>query len=122
MNKKGYTLLEILLVVAIIATIGLVGGVNLVKTINASKQEKYDNMVIDIQESANTYLTINPELEAELYTNGTYTVPIAALQEALLIDEKLKNPKDNTLVDGTVLITYNSSTSSLEYEVTIIQK
>lgn len=120
MNKKGYTLIEILMVVAIIAVIGLTATIGLDKIISNSKKDKYDEMLEEIEGAANTYITvIEPSINASLYTDLTETVTIQELQDALLLDMNLKNPKDNTLVGGNVVITYDSSSGSISYDITI---
>ena len=113
MNKKGYTLIEIIVVIAIIATVGTVGAIGLSKIISSSKQTRYDDMINDLQAAGNTYFTIYSEYPEysylqNVYTNGSVDVCISTLKEALLVDQKLKNPKDNTLVDGCVKILYSS--------------
>lgn len=120
MNNKGYTLIEILMVVAIIAVLGLTATVGLNKVILNSKQNKYDQMISEIKEAANVYITIiEPDLNASLYVDINETVTIEELQTALLLDENLKNPKDNSLVSGNVVITYNSSSESISYDINL---
>ena len=120
MDKKGYTLIEILMVVAIIAVLGLTATIGLDKIVTNSKQDKYDQMISEIKEASNTYITIiNPSLNASLYTDMSETVTIEALQTSLLLDENLKNPKDNSLVSGNVVITYSSASGSISYDINL---
>lgn len=120
MDKKGYTLIEILMVVAIIAVLGLSATIGLTKITVNSKQDKYDQMISEIKEAANTYITImEPDLNASLYVEMSETVNISDLQASLLLDENLKNPKDNSLVSGTVVITYNSTSGSISYDINL---
>lgn len=120
MNKRGYTLIEVLMVVAIIAILGLTATVGLNKITLNSKQDRYDLMLSEIKEAANTYMTIvEPDLNASLYVDMSETITIADLQDSLLLDENLKNPKDNSLVSGTVVITYNSTSGSISYDINL---
>ena len=119
-DKKGYTLIEILMVVAIIAILGLTATIGLSKVINNSKQDKYDQMIGEIKEAANVYISIvEPDLNASLYVDMSETVTIEQLQTSLLLDENLKNPKDNSLVSGNVVITYNSASGSISYDINL---
>ncbi len=121
MNKKGYTLIEIVVVIAIVAAVGTFGAIGLSKVISNSKEQRYDEMITDIKAAANTYFTIYSEkeeyayLKNDLYTNGSVTIPISELQDSLLVDQKLKNPKDNESVNGCVVITYDNI--ELNYKV-----
>ena len=113
MNKKGYTLIEIIVVIAIVASVGTVGAIGLSKIISNSKQTRYDDMIEDIRAAGNTYFTIYSEYPEyfdlkDAYTGTTKEISIARLKEALLVDQNLKNPKDNVLVDGCVKITLSS--------------
>ncbi len=121
MNKKGYTLIEVLIVIAIIATIGVLATVNLDKIISNSKEDKYDAMMRDITEAVNTYITIYEEELSNnlnsLYNNETsFQVSISTLQDVLLLDDPLKDPRNNKTIDGNntfVTITYVSASPSL---------
>ena len=121
MNKKGYTLIEIIVVIVLVATIGTFGAVGLSKVISNSKNQKYDDMIEDLKGAANTYFTIYSEyaeyesLKEDLYEHGSVEISIDNLKAALLVDQNLKNPKDNSLIDGCVIISYNNA--KLNYKV-----
>ncbi len=122
MNKKGYTLIEIIVVIALIGAIGTIGAIGLSKIISNSKQTRYDEMIEDIKSAGNTYFTIYSEyseysnLKSSLYNSGSVIIPIQTLKEALLVDQKQKNPKDNSDVHGRVVLTYNGT---INYQVVL---
>lgn len=123
MNKKGYTLIEIIVVIAIIASIGTIGAIGLSKIISNSKQTRYDDMIEDMKAAGNTYFTIYSEyseysnLKTDLYNSNTLIIPVQTLKEALLVDQKQKNPKDNSDVHGRVVLTYSSG--KVNYQVVL---
>lgn len=109
MNKKGYTLIEIIVVIAIIATVGTVGAIGLSRIISNSKQTRYSDLERDLKAAGNTYFTIYSEydeysyLKEDLYgSKGEVLIPIQTLKEALLVDRNLKNPKDNKPIYGRI--------------------
>lgn len=134
MNKKGYTLIEILIVIAIISTVGIVATISLNQVMSNSKQEQYNNLVQDIKLSANTFLTIYEKDESvknpynddiwsselsKLYNNSGYSICIylSTLQEALLLEENLKDPRNNKIIDPEktkVVIKYESNQLSFK--------
>ncbi len=120
MNKKGYTLIEIIVVIAIVATIGTFGAIGLSKILSNTKEDKYNEMINNLKNSASTYFTIYSEeagyeyLKNGLYNNNSLIIPIATLKETLLVDQNEKNPKDNSDVYGRVVLTYNST---INYDV-----
>ncbi len=121
MNKKGYTLIEIIAVIVLVGSIGTFGAIGLAKIISNSKSQRYDDMIEDLKSAGNTYFTIYSEyqdydyLKTDLYNNGRLVISINDLKSALLVDQNLKNPKTNEAVDGCVVITYSSG--ALNYEV-----
>ncbi len=122
MNKKGFTLIELIVVIALVASIGTFGAIGLSKVISNSKNERYNEIIQDIKLAGKTYFTIYSEMEDysylknNLYTTGEVIIPISTLKNVLLVDENLKNPKDNTLINGCVVIEYKNS-ASIEYKV-----
>ena len=125
MNKKGYTLVELIVVIVIIASIGIYGVISLNKTLEESKNQKYNEMIEYLKDSANTYFTIYSEyedysnLKDDLYGNDSLKITIKELKDKLLVDEDLKNPKDNQLIDNNacVIITYDNINSLVDYKV-----
>ena len=120
MNKKGYTLIEIIVVIALVATVGLVGAIGLTKIITNSKQTRYDDMINDLEGAALTYFTIYSEypeyadLKTDLYTSHSVVIPIETLKEALLVDQNQKNPKDNSAVHGVTRIYIENDVQKVE--------
>ena len=48
LNNKGFTLMEVLAVIVIIAILGMIADPNVLNSINTSKQASYDILVKDI--------------------------------------------------------------------------
>ena len=127
MNKKGFTLIELIVVIALVASIGTFGAIGLSKVISNSKVERYNEMIKDIKASANTYFSIysnKPEysyLKDDLYnnTNHKVVISISTLKEALLVDWDLKSPKDNNDVDGCVIIEYKNNSSKHHWKLSL---
>ena len=126
MNKKGYTLIELITVIAIVVAVGTFGAIGITKMISSTKEERYNEMIEDLKTAANTYFSIYSEkpeysnlgLKEKLYTGDKILIiPISDLKDALLVEQHLKNPKDSKEVDGCVFITYDSLTSTLTYKV-----
>ena len=115
MNKKGYTLIEIIVVIALLAAVGTFGAIGLSKVISNTKNQRYNDMIEDIKAAGNTYFTLYSDkdgyeyLKDNLYNSGRVVISISTLQEALLVDQNLKNPKNNQDVNGCVVITYNTA-------------
>lgn len=98
MKKKGFTLVEIIAVIGILAVIGTVSffGVRLVnKNIKISKLEQITDRVL---QAAEVYIETNKETKTELYNNkNSVVIPLNAL-----INEGLMDLKGTTLEDKDI--------------------
>ena len=79
MKRKGFTTIELLLVVALIVTVSLVAVVSYTMINNKQKQKDYDVMVKNIKTAAELYISQNRVVEEQLKTNGQVSVPILSL-------------------------------------------
>ncbi len=89
-NKKGFTLIEIivcLVIISVIATISIVALVN-------KKDSEYDKNVKKVVNSADVYYSSNEKIQQDLVNNGGYLVlSVEQLRNLGLLENKL-------LVDG----------------------
>ena len=93
MNNKGYTLIEIIASILIIAIIGTIVVINIKK--NPEKTlEKNENT---IKEASSTYLAVNNKLLKEMEENEGYLIlTIDELIDMGYLDEKIKEKLDFT--------------------------
>jgi type IV pilus assembly protein PilA len=120
--KKGFTLVELLAVIIIISIISLIVFPVVTKQITQSKENLYDVQVQTIIKAAKEKALDEEEiLEKAKY--GTVYITIEELQETTDKDgktyleaEPIKNPIDDSVMDGEVKITYDESSKSYAYE------
>lgn len=112
LNNKGFTLVEVLAVVALLAIIGLIAVPNVLSAIQTSKQSSYDIMIEDI-------LIAGQSLFEELdYAKGTlYQYDSTGKTENKITiteydNEKIINTNLQTLVSNGFLTGINNDTSS----------
>ena len=99
MKRKGFTTIELLLVVALIVTVSLVAVVSYTMINNKQKQKDYDVMVKNIKTAAELYISQNRAVEEQLKTNGQVSVPILSLVNTGNLEEYYTtNPKNKTSV------------------------
>ena len=106
MNRKGFTLIEIIMCVALIAVIGIVVGVNSDKLFGKTTKEDITQTIIS---AAEVYTNGNAGVVDKLYNGyGFVTVTIKDLREDGLISEDIVDEKGNSISDETpVLVTLN---------------
>ncbi len=106
MNRKGFTLIEIIMCVVLIAIIGIVVGVNSDKLFSKKTKEDVTQTIIS---AAEVYTNGNAGVVEKLYNGyGFVTVTIKELREDGLISEDIVDENGNAISDETpVLVTLN---------------
>ena len=99
-NRKGFTLTELLVAIAMIAVIGTVIIVNTVSINKRAKDTEYDRMVENVINSAKTYVSLYPEEFGDLYSTKAFSyISLKELVHSGLLDEEIINPYTNKQLD-----------------------
>lgn len=132
MNKKGFTLVEVIMVIAIIALLSLLLVPNVIGLINKNNIESCENLKDNIESAAKIYVNNNKyDLNIKCYDSNkkddtTLKISLQTLVNSgdLKTDKnsKIINPIDDAEIDltSTVEVTYDcdSRTFSYEYDLT----
>lgn len=122
MNNKGFTLLEVILVVAILGVITLIVVPSVSGILNKNKNEQYDNLKKSIVSAAKIYVSDNRynlgvvcNDSSDIYS---FTITLKTLVENGNLTEPVIDPRDKTEInlDNIVNITYNCSNKNFNYE------
>lgn len=106
MNKKAFTLIELLATIAILGLIFSISVYEVIKLEASSKDKLYNEQIDRIEDTARMWAIQNMGL---LEGKTTYQLQLSTLVDANLLNNKdLYSPKDNSLLKGCVLITYNN--------------
>lgn len=97
-KKKGFTLVELLAVLVIIAVIILLISPQILKKINDSKDSLYETQMEEIKKSARVYMS-------NLKIDGTMSVSVGDLKKEGLVDKDIKDPRTGELLDDCILVT-----------------
>lgn len=106
--KNGFTLIEVITVLILLAIIGLIIVPTINDSISKSREKSYDENVAIIIEASKKWVVKNDTK----ITNNQYILPVRVLIEENYInntkDGKLKNPKKpNEFMEGCVKIKYD---------------
>lgn len=113
-KKHGFSLVELIIAITLLAAIGLLIGVNFNKIFNKEEKGNYEEFVNKIKSASDVYLTSNSSLLTELNTNRAFIeIKIKDLKEAGLISDDLKDPKTGDFLndDEIVLISLDQTGS-----------
>lgn len=98
-NKKGFTLIELIAVIAIIASLSLIVGLNMKKMLDTTKEKKYNAYKEEIQNAACVYAEQQNWHHASDCPNNPCRVTFETLKEAGLVSKNLLNPKTKKTID-----------------------
>ncbi len=119
-NKKGFTLVELITVLAIISVLGVTVGFSMIKINQSTKDSNNETVMKKILSSAQAYCMLSSNKER--CKNGT-SIELSELVENGNLDEKVyktKNPakennNDNFIAEDKVFVTVNSGVKEFSY-------
>ena len=92
MNKKGFTLMELIVVIAIVAVVGVASAISFNSVNEDAAKEELVNKYMEIQRAANLYLDLNNS-ELEWFIQNGYTdIKLGDLKQGNYITSDLTNP------------------------------
>ena len=104
-SKKGFTLVEIIVVVAILVVIAGIFSVNMINTLNKNKEEENKSVVTQITSAADAYVSTNPEEVERLYNGYGYVdIKVGELRDNGLLSEELKNPETGERISDDEIV------------------
>ena len=124
MNKKGFTLIETIMVIAILALLMLILVPNVIVLINKNNIKSCHNLEESIKNATKMYVT-NNKYELGFSCSGSKDVSIQTLLDSgdlKLSTDNLTNPKDDSEIkpDNTsVKVTYDCNTKEFTYEFSL---
>lgn len=100
MNRKGFTLVELIGIIVLLSLIVIVAYSSFAKQLKVAKEDAYNRQITTIVSAAKDYHLENPDEE------GVMLVTLG--NSGLLSTKDLKNPRDNSVMSGCVEFTRNS--------------
>lgn len=118
MNRKGFTLIEVIMVIAIITILSLILIPNVMVLINENKKRSCEKMIDNIESAAKMYVNQN-KYELGFDCNKTKGIKLKTLVDAGYLGGELVNPinKKEISLESEVLVTYDCSVKGFKYKV-----
>lgn len=114
--RRGFTLVELIVVIVILGLLALVSFPAVTKVIDDSKNDAYSDQVKVIEKSAKAWGVEHPTL---LPSSGCVKVKVSTLvSNGYISSGTPKNPKNNTDMNGAVKISLIDSKYNYVYETT----
>ena len=104
-SSKGFTLVEIIIVIGLLVVIAGIFSVNLIKTLRNQNREAEESTTSQIVSAANAYVSMNPEAVEKLYNSYGYVdIPVGTLRDAGFLSEEIKNVETGENVSDDELV------------------
>lgn len=117
MNKKGFTLVELIAVIGLIAIIAAFSFRIITKRIQVSKERLYKSLMSDLQKATEKYMLQHDD--SDIYHLNTLCIKITLLQsEGHLEKGKIVNPKDGRELTGFMKVSFDDTKKQYQYEYT----
>ena len=113
--KKGFTLLELLGVLAILAFLGVSSVILFGKNNEDITNEDLKNKYREIQQAAILYMDLNDSWLSNFTENGEAFIKLSVLQNENLISKKMVNP-----VNGDVVQTNDNLTVAIAGLISVL--
>lgn len=115
MNKKGFTLIELISIIVLISIVASITFGVVTKKIKQSKESLYNTLIADIEKAGEKYMLEHADVDK--YHLNTLCIDIPTLQENDYIDKgNIKNPKNGQKLTGYVKVTYDNSKNQYEFK------
>ena len=118
MNRKGFTLIEVIMVIAIIAILSIILIPNVMVLINENKKRSCEKMIDNIESAAKMYVNQN-KYELGFDCNKTKGIKLKTLVDASYLGGELVNPINKEKIDlkSEVSVTYSCANKAFTYVV-----
>ena len=119
MNKKGFTLVELILIITLMAVISVIVIPNILDALSSSKQQKYESLYILVEKNMKLY---NDKYSVDLWSNNkTFFDFCEGSSNCINGINKLKESGSDIVLDDCIIntMTITKNDSKYTYKLTM---
>ncbi len=127
MNKKGFTLIELIAVIVILSLIAVLVFPAVVSVIRNSKEKAYQDQVAIIEKAAEQCVYEHSSLLPDEVNDASISLPLSCLMTGCtykgveisggyISDEELLNPRNSKPMEGSINVTYKVAQKQYVFE------
>lgn len=116
MKENGFTLVELLGVVTILAMLGLIIVPTINKVLSDNKRKLYDVQIRNIRSGASNFVTENI-LSIDIPINSSVGITLGDLKSLGYIDTDISDPVSRSKFDDSLAIIITNTSNGYDYKV-----
>lgn len=98
-SKRGFTIVELIVVIGLLVTIAGIFAVNMINTLNKNREDENKVVTTEIISAADAYISVNPDKVAALYNgSGFVEIKVGELRDAGFLSETLKDAETGEII------------------------
>lgn len=118
-NKKGFTLIELMAVIVILGIITVIVYPTIDESIFKSKDTAYQTQVSDIINGAKNWAADNATLLPD--KGKSVSVTLGTLQDGGYVNDDLQNPKNKKTIARSSSVKITNQSNQFKYDFTLVQ-
>lgn len=120
MNKKGFTLVELILIITLMAVISVIVIPNILDALSSSKQQKYESLYILVEKNMKLY---NDKYSVDLWSNNkTFFDFCEGSSNCINGINKLKESGSDIVLDDCIINTMTITKNDTKYTYNLTMK
>ena len=116
MKNKGFTLVELLGVVTILAMLGLIIVPTMNKVLKDNKNKLYDVQIKNILDGAKNFVADNI-FYIDIPVNDSVGITLGDLRNLGYVDKEIANPINGYVFSDSLLVIITNTTSDFDYSI-----
>lgn len=122
MNRKGFTLIELIVTIALLAVVSIISFVSITNIINDSKEKNCNNLVKSIKSATKDYISDNRYTDELYMPDGRIKTEFNTSNISKYLNGDLVNPYDNKTINDDIIIRVEYNSDNTPKNISVFYK
>ena len=122
MNRKGFTLIELIVTIALLSVVSIISFVSITNIINDSKEKNCNNLVKSIKSATKDYISDNRYTDELYMPDGSIKTVFNTSNISKYLNGDLVNPYDNKTINDDIIIRVEYNSDNTPKNISVFYK
>ena len=122
MNRKGFTLIELIVTIALLSVVSIISFVSITNIINDSKEKNCNNLVKSIKSATKDYISDNRYTDELYMPDGRIKTEFNTSNISKYLNGDLVNPYDNKTINDDIIIRVEYNSDNTPKNISVFYK